>query len=91
MSLHRDVQRLAARGQLTVGTRFTRAWLDQWTQPSRQKLHEAMSSMAEAWEEAQDRAAFVAAGLRRGELRWTPQLIPLLLHAGACLNPKPKP
>ena len=57
-------------------------------EPSRQvaqrKLQHLLSGVVAArdhMEDVRDHMAFVMDGLRRGELQWTPQLIPILLEA----------
>ena len=46
-----------------------------------QRLSERLVGAREHMEDVRDHMAFVMDGLRRGQLQWTPQLVPLLLRA----------
>ena len=64
-----------------LSTKAAREQLEKMLAPARLSAQRQVKLAAEAVEFAQDQAAFVLAGLKRGELQWTPKLIPMLLNA----------
>ena len=64
-----------------LSTKAARERLEKMLAPARLSAQRQVKLAAEAVEFAQDQAAFVLAGLKRGELQWTPKLIPMLLNA----------
>jgi len=82
MSLQMDVQRLNKNREDTRAfSTGARASLEKLLEPSRQAAQRKLQNVRDEVEEFQDRLAFVVGGLKRGELRFTPQLIPILLNA----------
>jgi len=82
MSLQMDARRLAKnREQVRAFNTGAYARLEKLFQPSRQAAQRKLQNVREEVEEFQDRLKFVLAGLKRGELQFTPQLIPILLKS----------